>query len=138
MAWPTKPSFVLPPKTLRRMGPIASTIAASKIKTPPPGLARITFGPVAVYTANEEEVVVYSKTPPPFVKVEAAPTVVAVPISIELSMPLPEAVAGPAQSTTENSKHGLPLPFPSILANPGRLGPPRFNASDRKTLRIKR
>jgi hypothetical protein len=36
-------------------------------------------------------------------------------------------------STTDH-KRGLPLPHPSILANPARLGPPRFTALDRKTL----
>ncbi|HEX7246421.1 MAG TPA: hypothetical protein VF245_12750 [Solirubrobacterales bacterium] len=43
-------------------------------------------------------------------------------------------VAGGAMPSPTDHKRGLPLPFPSILANPGRVGPSRFSASDRKTL----
>jgi len=58
--------------------------------------------------------------------------------TVNASVPSVELASGPAASPTSDQRHGLPLPFPSVLANPGRLGPPRFNASDRKTLRIKR
>lgn len=44
-----------------------------------------------------------------------------------------EVASGAMPSPTDH-KRGLPLPFPSILANPGRVGPSRFSASDRKTL----
>lgn len=50
------------------------------------------------------------------------------------SMPAIEAVAGAMPSSTESEHKGLPLPFPSVLANPSRLGPPRFTALERKTL----
>jgi hypothetical protein len=58
-------------------------------------------------------------------------------ITANASMPSIELAGGPAASATERNHHGLPLPFPSILANPGRLGPPRFTASERKTLRMR-
>lgn len=54
------------------------------------------------------------------------------------SMPNPEAAAGAMPSPTNEQRHGLPLPFPSVVPNPGRLGPPRFTSAERKTLRIKR
>ena len=56
---------------------------------------------------------------------------VSVPSGVDL-------VGGPATSSTEREAKGLPLPFPSVLANPGRLGPPRFTSAERKTLRIDR
>lgn len=49
-----------------------------------------------------------------------------------------DLVGGAATSATEREAKGLPLPFPSVLANPGRLGPPRFTSAERKTLRIDR
>lgn len=54
--------------------------------------------------------------------------------SATASMPSSEAANGAMPSATEREHKGLPLPFPSVLANPARLGPPRFNALDRKTL----
>lgn len=49
-----------------------------------------------------------------------------------------DLVGGAATSATEREAKGLPLPHPSVLANPGRLGPPRFTSAERKTLRIDR
>lgn len=54
--------------------------------------------------------------------------------SILLSVAAPAVAAGPSASSSEQGHHGLPLPFPSVLANPARLGPPRFTALERKTL----
>lgn len=51
------------------------------------------------------------------------------------SAPTAEVATGPMPSPTDH-KRGLPLPFPSVLANPARLGPPRFTAIDRKTLGV--
>lgn len=56
--------------------------------------------------------------------------------SATASMPAVELAGGPSVSATEHEPGGLPLPFPSVLANPARLGPPRFTALDRKTLGI--
>jgi hypothetical protein len=50
------------------------------------------------------------------------------------SMPSPDAFNGASPSSTEREAKGLPLPYPNVLANPGRLGPPRFTGRDRKTL----
>jgi hypothetical protein len=58
--------------------------------------------------------------------------------SAAASMPNVELVGGAMPSPTEQTRAGLPLPFPSVLANPGRLGPPRFSSADRKTLGIER
>ena len=138
MAWPTKTSvagYLVPTK--RVFGLLAAVSATTKVKPAPPWTDRVTFGPVAV-SKGEETAQEWSKVPPAFVKVEAAASVVAVPITIHFSMPSPEIAVGPSLSATESNKHGLPLPFPSVLANPGRLGPPRFNAADRKTLGIRR
>jgi len=52
------------------------------------------------------------------------------------SIPPVEVAAGPAVSPTDQGRKGLPLPHPSILANPARLGPPRFTALERKALGI--
>lgn len=91
-----------------------------------------------------------------FAAAEPSVTIVAPPASATGSLPSPspaavlspppasatadsssvEAVVGPTLSPTDH-KRGLPLPFPSILANPARLGPPRFTASERKTLRMR-
>lgn len=54
------------------------------------------------------------------------------------SMPSAEAANGAMPSPTNDQRHGLPLPYPSVLANPGRLGPSRFTSAERKTLRLKR
>lgn len=136
MAWPKSTAIVTPPLTKRTVGLLAAITAKTKVKPAPPWTERSAFGPVASY--GEEEAHEWSKVPPAFVKTEAAATLVAVPITVTFSMPSSEIAVGPSQSATENSKHGLPLPFPSVLANPGRLGPPRFNSADRKTLGIKR
>lgn len=56
--------------------------------------------------------------------------------SATASVPSVELAGGPSLSATEHEPGGLPLPFPSVLANPARLGPPRFTALDRKTLGI--
>jgi len=69
---------------------------------------------------------------------EISAAIVSSSATVNASVPSVELASGPATSPTNDQRHGLPLPFPSVLANPGRLGPPRFNASDRKTLRIKR
>lgn len=58
--------------------------------------------------------------------------------SAAASMPNVELVGGAMPSGTEHEVKGLPLPFPSVLANPARLGPPRFTALERKTLGLKR
>jgi hypothetical protein len=137
MAWPAHPLHFAPQWVHYRWGVIAGTAAANKVKPAPPPMARIAFGPVAVVSATEEAHE-WSPVPPVWKVVEAAASVVAVPITIRFAVPPPEVVSGAALSVTENTKHGLPLPFPSVLANPGRLGPPRFNAADRKTLGIKR
>lgn len=133
MAWPTKTANPPQIPTLRRIGYLAAATAATKVKPAPPWLARAAFGPAATFT-GEEEAHEWSKVPPAFVKVEAEASVKAVACSVTFSMPgAVEVVSGPVPSPT-NEKHGLPLPFPSILANPGRVGPPRFSAADRKTL----
>jgi hypothetical protein len=137
MAWPAATGFPSPALTKRCFGTLAAANATTAVKPAPPWLSRIAFGPAAVPKATETEFV-WPVTPPAFIKVEASPTVVAVPITVHFSMPAPEVVAGPNISSTESNKHGLPLPFPSVLANPGRLGPPRFNSAERKTLRIGR
>lgn len=54
--------------------------------------------------------------------------------TVNVSVPGVELAGGPASSSTESEHKGLPLPFPSVLANPSRLGPPRFTALERKTL----
>lgn len=54
--------------------------------------------------------------------------------TVNASIPSVELAGGPAPSATEREAKGLPLPYPNVLANPGRLGPPRFTARDRKTL----
>lgn len=119
--------------TKRVFGELAAVTAATKVKPAPGWLDRITFGPTAA-TTGTEEAHEWPVFPPRWNKVEAEASVAAVPITVEFTMPSPEAVTGPTPSSTENQKHGLPLPFPSVLANPARLGPPRFNALDRKTL----
>ena len=53
--------------------------------------------------------------------------------TLTLSAPTPNVAAGALPSPT-NERRGLPLPFPSVLANPSRLGPPRFSAAERKAL----
>lgn len=79
--------------------------------------------------------------PPPASATASAPSptlaIIATPsaASATASLPTTEVAVGPMPSTTDN-KRGLPLPFPSVLANPGRLGPPRFTALDRKTLGV--
>lgn len=49
-----------------------------------------------------------------------------------------ELAGGPALSSTEHEIKGLPLPFPTVVPNPQRLGPPRFTALERKTLGLDR
>lgn len=137
MAWPALLKNQTLPITKRVFGPFAANAAASKVKPAPRRTTRVTFGPSAVVKGTEEA---YEWPPFPqnFVKAEAEALIVAAPMTIRFAMPRPEAAVGPSLSVTENAKHGLPLPFPSVLANPGRLGPPRFKASDRKTLGIER
>lgn len=74
-----------------------------------------------------------ASAPTPLIPLIVAPKAA----SATASAPTPSVGVGPAPSRTDN-KRGLPLPFPSILANPARLGPPRFTATERKTLRIGR
>lgn len=50
------------------------------------------------------------------------------------SAPAPDVATGAAPSTTNHNVRGLPLPYPNVLANPARLGPPRFTALERKIL----
>lgn len=134
MAWPTK-TAVAPylPLTKRVFGLLAAVSATTKVKPAPPWTDRITFGPVAV-SKGEETAQEWSVVPPAWKEVEAAASVVAVPMTVTFSMPSPEIAVGPSLSATEREAKGLPLPFPSVLANPARLGPPRFTALDRKTL----
>lgn len=74
----------------------------------------------------------------------SAPTpevVVALQLSaatVNVSVPTVEFAAGPALSSTESEHKGLPLPFPTVVPNPQRLGPPRFTALERKTLGLDR
>lgn len=58
--------------------------------------------------------------------------------TVNVSVPTVEFAAGPALSSTESEHKGLPLPFPTIVPNPQRLGPPRFTALERKTLGLDR
>lgn len=55
-----------------------------------------------------------------------------------VSMPSVELAGGPAASSSESEHKGLPLPFPTVVPNPQRLGPPRFTALERKTLGLDR
>lgn len=72
--------------------------------------------------------------PEPSVAQVAAPTAALA----TASMPNSEAVGGAMPSGTESEHKGLPLPFPTIVPNPQRLGPPRFTALERKTLGLDR
>lgn len=137
MAWPTKTGVPFRALTLRRIGSLAATGAAVEVKPSPGWTERLTFGPAAVDKAEEIEHT-WPPVPPPWIEVVAEAQIKAPTMIVNFSMPSPEVAAGPTPSSTENQRHGLPLPFPSVLANPGRLGPPRFNAADRKTLGIKR
>lgn len=58
--------------------------------------------------------------------------------TVNVNMPSVELAGGPASSSTESEHKGLPLPFPTVVPNPQRLGPPRFTALERKTLGLDR
>lgn len=58
------------------------------------------------------------------------------PATANASAPSPAVATGPTPSATEHEPGGLPLPYPSVLANPARLGPSRFTALERKVLGI--
>jgi hypothetical protein len=81
--------------------------------------------------------------PPPASATASAPSPDAIVIAVQpnaagasAATTSPEEAAGPMPSGTDQGRKGLPLPYPSILANPARLGPPRFTALERKTLGI--
>lgn len=56
--------------------------------------------------------------------------------SVTFSMPTPTIATGPTPSPTEQSG-GLHLPFPSVLANANRLGPPRLTTLEKIRLGVK-
>ena len=65
------------------------------------------------------------------------PTIKPPAATTNASAAAPVVGAGATPSTSDKGHRGLPLPFPSVLANPSRLGPPRFTPLERKTLGVK-
>lgn len=62
-------------------------------------------------------------------------TTFAVPAAkVTASAAAPAVELGPGHSSTNERVSGLPLPFPSVVANPARLGPPRLNLQTKRVL----